>query len=351
MVRVSAPVHGVHAYQRLEKEAPNHWTVCTFIPIIPWLKVYEYGERKMLKLRILPLLVVAAFALLVRQAPAHAQQARTWVSGAGNDVGVCNRAAPCKTFNFAQTQTAAGGEIFALDGGEFDGLTINKAITIDGGSQNASVHATSLIAILVAANPGDVVIIRNLHVRGDGNLNGHGVSGIDFASGALLSIEGCTISGTASTGILANPANNASGTLNVINTTITDTGGGIFLGPTGGAPLFGEADHVTIQHTTRNGIEAVSSVVFTVTNSSVLNAQAAGIEAVNGAVVNVDSSSVSSNDTAFSASSGGIIRVSRSTIYDNNNNFSINGGQIATDGTNVGAVNGTTMPNGTVSKF
>ena len=109
---------------------------------------------------------------------------------------------------------------------------------------------------------------------------------------------------------------------------------------------------MTIQHTTRNGIEAGSSVVFTVTNSSVLNAQAAGIEAVNGAVVNVDSSSVSSNDTAFSASSGGIIRVSRSTIYDNNNNFSITGGgQIATDGANVGAVNGATMPNGMVSKF
>ena len=317
----------------------------------------------MLKLRILPLLVVAAFALLVRQAPAHAQQARTWVSGAGNDVGVCNRAAPCKTFNFAQTQTAAGGEIFALDGGEFDGLTINKAITIDGGSQNASVHSTTATAITVAANPSDVVIIRNLHVRGDGDPNGNGAFGILFSSGALLSIEGCTISGTASTGILANPANNASGTLNVINTTITDTGGGIFLGPTGGAPLFGEADHVTIQRaspssssTGGRGIQASGNVVFTVTNSSVLNAQVAGIQAGmgaggNSAVVNVDSSSVSSNNTAFAANNGGIIRVSRSTIYDNNNNFSINGGQIATDGTNVGAVNGTTMPNGTVSKF
>jgi nitrous oxidase accessory protein NosD len=231
MVRVSAPVHGVHAYQRLEKEAPNHWTVCTFIPIIPWLKVYEYGERKMLKLRILPLLVVAAFALLVRQAPAHAQQARTWVSGAGNDVGVCNRAAPCKTFNFAQTQTAAGGEIFALDRGEFDGLTINKAITIDGGSQNASVHSTTATAITVAANPSDVVIIRNLHVRGDGDPNGNGAFGILFSSGALLSIEGCTISGTAITGIGAGLANNggASATLNVIDTTITDAGNGIFL--------------------------------------------------------------------------------------------------------------------------
>ena len=147
----------------------------------------------MLKLRILPLLVVAAFALLAAQAPAHAQ-ARTWVSGTGVDTGTCPRSNPCKTFAFALANTTAGGEIFALDGGEFDGLSINKAITIDGGSQNASVHSTTATAITVAANPSDVVIIRNLHVRGDGDPNGNGAFGILFSSGALLSIEGCTIS-------------------------------------------------------------------------------------------------------------------------------------------------------------
>jgi hypothetical protein len=98
------------------------------------------------------------------------------------------------------------------------------------------------------------------------------------------------------------------------------------------------------------GINAAGSVVFTVTNSNILNAQVAGVQTFPGAVVNVDLSSVSSNNTAFVAN-GGIIRVSRSTIYDNNINFSITGGQIATDGNNVGAINGATMPNGTVSKF
>jgi hypothetical protein len=313
----------------------------------------------MLKLRNLPLLVGAAFALLVPQAPAHAQ-ARSWVSGTGVDIGMCTRAAPCKTFAFALANTAAGGEIFALDGGEFDGLTINKAITIDGGSQNASVHATTFNAILVSANPDDVVIIRNLHIRGSGNPNGIGANGIEFVSGALLSIEGCTISGTANNGIDVNLTNNAgaSATLNVFNTTITDVGVGIFFDPDGPAK-FGEADHLTIQRASNAnsvfsgfGIRALGDVVFTVTNSSVLNAQVAGIEAVEDqAVVNVDSSSVSSNNTAFLANDG-IIRVSRSAIYDNNNNFSISGGgQIATDDDNVGAVNGATTPNGTVAKF
>jgi nitrous oxidase accessory protein NosD len=154
----------------------------------------------MLKVGILPLLVVAAFALLVPQAPAHAQ-ARSWVSGTGNDSNPCTRALPCKTFAGALAKTAAGGEIFALDGGEYDSLIINKAITIDGGGGNASVHAVSTISIIVQAGPSDVVIIRNLHIRGDGNPGGTGSIGIIFQSGALLSIESCTISGTANTGI------------------------------------------------------------------------------------------------------------------------------------------------------
>jgi hypothetical protein len=243
--------------------------------------------------------------------------------------------------------TAAGGEVLALDGGEYDAVIITKAITIDGGSQNASVHSTISVGISVAANPGDVVILRNLKIRGDGNQNGNGANGIIFSSGGLLSVEGCVIAGTANNGILVNN-NGTSETLNVINTTITDAGAGINLAPS--MALFGEADHVTIQRAHGQGIQANGSVVFTVTNSNVLNAQGNGVEADGGAVVDVDSSSVSSNFTAFSVN-GGIIRVSRNTIFDNVTNFSISGGQIASDGNNVGAVNGATMPNGMVAKF
>ena len=150
------------------------------------------------------------------------------------------------------------------------------------------------------------VILRNLHIRGAGIVNGNGADGIFFSSGVLL---------------------------------------------------FGEADHVTIQRAGGTvqggfGILAVGNVVFTVTNSNVLNAQLVGILAESGAVVNVDLSSVSSNNTAFSVN-GGIIRVSGNAIYDNNTNFSVlvGGGQIATGDDNAGAVNGAATPNGTVSKF
>jgi hypothetical protein len=66
-------------------------------------------------------------------------------------------------------------------------------------------------------------------------------------------------------------------------------------------------------------------------------------------VLGVDSSSVSSNNTAFSTS-GGTIRITRNVIYDNTTNFTIAGGTIASAGNNMVAVNGATVPNGTVTQ-
>ena len=48
----------------------------------------------------------------------------------GTDSGACTRAAPCKTFAFALTQTAAGGEIDVLDPAGYGPVTILMAISI-----------------------------------------------------------------------------------------------------------------------------------------------------------------------------------------------------------------------------
>src|SRR5690349_18799631 len=63
---------------------------------------------------------------------AYGQATRTWVSGVGDDANPCSRTAPCKTFAGAISKTAAGGEIDVLDPGGFGGVSITKAITIDG---------------------------------------------------------------------------------------------------------------------------------------------------------------------------------------------------------------------------
>ena len=62
----------------------------------------------MIKIASLPTIATALLACGLSAAPAQAGPSRTWVSGMGTDSGACTRAAPCKTFAFALTQTAAG---------------------------------------------------------------------------------------------------------------------------------------------------------------------------------------------------------------------------------------------------
>src|SRR5713226_4667810 len=116
---------------------------------------------------------------------AQGQATRTWVSGVGDDANPCSRTAPCKTFAGAISKTAAGGEIDALDPGGFGALTIVKAITLDGGGgQVASVLVAGTNGIVVAAQPNDVVIIRNLRLDGLlGGTNTAGLNGIRWISG------------------------------------------------------------------------------------------------------------------------------------------------------------------------
>src|SRR5881275_636390 len=103
---------------------------------------------------------VAGVPLFASVPTTHAQLAsRTWVSGTGNDANACTRTAPCATFAGALGKTAAGGEIDALDPGEFGRVTINKAITIDGSGTFASIFASaSTIGMLVSAGDTDVVV-------------------------------------------------------------------------------------------------------------------------------------------------------------------------------------------------
>src|SRR5215467_10123026 len=143
--------------------------------------------------------ILAIFAIvLLSTTLMHAQASRTWVSGVGDDANPCSRTAPCKTFAGAISKTAPGGEIDALDPGGFGALTITKSITLDGGGgQVASVLVAGTNGIVVAAQPGDIVIIRNLRIdglRGAGNGNA-GLHGINFISGLDLNIENVWIFG------------------------------------------------------------------------------------------------------------------------------------------------------------
>jgi hypothetical protein len=300
-----------------------------------------------------------ALMLVLPGAPAQAQATRTWVSGVGDDVNPCSRTAPCKTWAGAISKTAPGGEIDALDPGGFGGVTITKSITLDGGGgQVASTLVAGTNGIVVSVGASDVVTIRNVRINGllgnGGNPANAGTNGIRHVQAGTLTVENCVIFGFNVSGIDAATTSNA--TLNVLNTTITNigtggTGNGINLEP-GGGTLVGEMDNSTIQKVSGRGITSnAGSVIFTVTRSNILNSTVVGVNSGGGGtVLGVDSSSVSSNNTAF-AVNGGKIRISRNVIYDNNTNFTIaGGGTIDTDSQNIVAVNGATVPNGTITK-
>jgi hypothetical protein len=131
-----------------------------------------------------------------------AQASRTWVSGVGDDANPCSRTAPCKTFAGAISKTAVGGEIDALDPGGFGAVTITKGITIDGGGgQVASVLVNGTNGIVVAAQAGDVVILRNLRINGIKSGSNGGLNGIRWISGKSLHVENCYIFGFTQNGI------------------------------------------------------------------------------------------------------------------------------------------------------
>jgi hypothetical protein len=122
----------------------------------------------MTKIASLPTIAGALLAFGLSAAPAQAGPNRTWVSGHGTDSGGCTRAAPCKTFAFALTQTAAGGEIDVLDPGGYGPVTITKAMSIvNDGVGVAAIGAPSGNAITINAGGDDSVHLRGLTIDRD----------------------------------------------------------------------------------------------------------------------------------------------------------------------------------------
>ncbi len=131
---------------------------------------------------------------LTAAAAVQAQNTRSWVSGTGLDANPCSRTAPCQTFQGALAKTIAGGEINALDEGGFGPVTINKAITIDGGGAFAGIVSGGTVnGVTIAAGNTDVVILRRLTINGQLASTPAGANGIRFNSGAALIVEDCVI--------------------------------------------------------------------------------------------------------------------------------------------------------------
>jgi hypothetical protein len=174
------------------------------------------------------ILFAAATATALVVGSANAQSSRTFVSGQGFDTGTCALAAPCRSFGYAVTQTASGGEIIVLDSAGYGPVTINKAITITSpvGIYAGVTAVASGDGITITAGASDVVILRGLTIEGNGSgPTDLGPNGINFMSGAELDVQNCIIRGFTGSGIATGLA--GSGILTVTDTIVSTNGRGI----------------------------------------------------------------------------------------------------------------------------
>jgi hypothetical protein len=272
---------------------------------------------------------------------AFGQATRTWVSGVGDDVNPCSRTAPCKTFAGAISKTAEGGEIDALDPAGYGTLTINKAMTVDGGTGSgwASVLNTGGIAgfnvnITSGTHVNDaVVILRNITIQGaiQAPTLG-GTNGINVIKVNRLFVLDCHIENQSTTGIHINTTTTAA--VFVRNTDFSNTATGIDATSSAGQTAILQANNINIQGNT-NGV-LINANGFGFLNNSFLGRCIGGnaTQTVSGATLNIDNCQLFSNATAVNALAGSTVRVNNSQLFDNTNGFAGTAASIQSGGNN-----------------
>ena len=266
----------------------------------------------------------------------QAQINRTWVSGTGNDANPCSRTAPCRTFAGAISKTAAGGEIDALDSGDFGAVTITKAITIDsGGTQIASVMANGTNGIVVQAGPNDVVILRNLRINGIGT----GINGIRFLSGKDLNVENSYIFGFTTNGIDVVLNQRTQASVHVLSSVIKNVGGVGIRATNAVTPDVQVGVEETSVILTSIGVQAADHSYVAVDRSFVENAGTAAYSATSSAgdsIMTVDHSDGSFSGIGVQAINGSQVFIADSKFASNTTqvSLSVNGGGCVTYGSN-----------------
>ena len=271
--------------------------------------------------------LVTAAALAIGVVTANAQATRTWVSGVGDDVNPCSRTAPCKTFAGAISKTAEGGEIDALDPAGYGGVTITKAIILDGGTGSgwASILNAGTVGITVNVTTGThvndaVVILRNITINGASQSPSVGATNsINYIKAAQLIVENCFFENEGTTGITEASMATTS-VLRVNGCSFTNTNTGIIVNTSSGfasaqidrCNFNGGATGVS---TTSNAFVSIRNCMFAQTTSA-----NGAVRSNGGCQVNVTGSMFASN--SLGAFAGGVVRLSDNDFYNNTTGIS-----------------------------
>jgi len=167
-------------------------------------------------------LAVIAGGALATSAPARAER-DVWVSGVGVDTGNCNMAAPCRSFQYAQTKTSDGGAIRVASSGVFEAVTIRKSISIIGDGSVAIVKGIAPCGAAICVAVSSTVTLRGLTIDQTG-VPGHGIQ----VGGGSFQMENCRVVGTGSgkSGIAIQNAT-IDARYSIVDSTIANNGIGI----------------------------------------------------------------------------------------------------------------------------
>jgi Right handed beta helix region len=296
-------------------------------------------------------MLASALVMLFVASSSRAQSNRTWVSGVGDDASpTCSRTAPCKTFAGALAKTNAGGEIDALDPGDFGRVSITGPITIDGQGVGRITGNPGGNAVQINAGAGDSVVLRGLSITGVGN----SVFGVSFFSGLALRISDTYITTFANYGIDFEPASGSS-ELYLTNVAVENCGiGGALLKAAGPFPSLARIQGSRFLRNVTFGVDARDNMFVAITNSTASgNSHGFHAQGTTCEVNLVDCASSNNRTTGIRAASAtATIRLSQSTVTGNVTGLqTASGGQIVSFGDNV--VSGNTIngiPTTTVPK-
>jgi hypothetical protein len=281
--------------------------------------------------------IVVGFFLCLTGSLAGGASNRTFVKSTGTDSGTCDTTTtPCKTFAFALGVTNAGGEIDALDSGDFGTLTganaIGKSVSIVAEGVVAGIQATSSDGIDVTGS-GITVVLRGLTLDGVTGAGG----GIVLTGSAALHIEDCTINNFVF-GIELYP--NGSSKAFIKDTIVRDNSNGMFFSPSDSSAVTASLDNVRVENSTFNGVQVQGNAIVSVRNSVSAGNGTYGFEVdslVPGvSVINLESTIASSNGTGIVADgANSTINMSNVTVVGNGTGLSpTSGGHIVSFGNN-----------------
>jgi hypothetical protein len=300
--------------------------------------------------------VIGSVLAFAAQAQATGTLTRTFVSSTGVDTNPCTTAAPCATFAAAYAAVAANGIVAALDPGKYGPLIISGSVTIDGSGWAAITSPSSGAGIVVTAGTTGNVVLRGLTIDGAGVT---GTYGIQYISGASLTVDGCVARNMKTGGLLLGASASTARALTVTNSSFENDGTGVQIQPSGSGTVSLAFDATQIAGNSTNGGLLVNgnagagAINIAVTNSAISNNAGGGAWASStGATINLYLTHVQvANNGSFGVESTGAaatVWLGQTTIagnpnqgYNANSNGTINSfddNYIADNGSNGGTL-------------